>query len=83
MDDVAVKSPDGSLVALTALERVSPGHHRIHFAPQITFGDYAVTVGPNITDLAGHAMDQDGNGLPGQPSDVYNGLLTTDSSRSS
>jgi hypothetical protein len=30
-----------------------------------------VSVGPNITDFFGNQMDQNGNGLPGEPSDYY------------
>ena len=36
-------------------------------APQSAVGTYTLTVGPNVTDLAGNAMDQDQDGTtPGR-----------------
>src|SRR5262249_57177823 len=34
-------------------------------------GTYNLGVGPNITDVAGNAMDQNGNGVNGEPGDAY------------
>jgi hypothetical protein len=40
---------------------------QISFAPQFRTGNYQLTVGAGVVDTAGVAMDQNGNGTPGQP----------------
>jgi hypothetical protein len=40
--------------------------------PQTALGNYQLVIGPNILDLAGTPMDQDGNGIPGEiPGDEF------------
>jgi hypothetical protein len=39
----------------------------VAFTPQTALGNYTLVIGPNITDLNGNAMDQDFNGIPGEP----------------
>jgi hypothetical protein len=39
----------------------------IFFAPQTTTGIYTMVLGPDIHDVYGNAMDQDGNDIPGEP----------------
>src|SRR5262249_1807857 len=51
--------------------RLSNNVWQISFAPQIAQGTYNVTLGPNITDIAGNAMNQNGNGTNGEPADVF------------
>src|SRR5207253_9533033 len=44
----------------------------ITFAKQTTLGIYTMVLGPDIRDLAGNPMDQDGDGIPGEvPGDSY------------
>ena len=53
----------------------------ITFRPQTILGDYTLVLGPNILDLAGNAMDQDGDGRNGEdPADRYAALFTIGSS---
>jgi hypothetical protein len=63
---------------------------RVSFNPQVATGSYTMLVGPDIRDLAGHRMDQNGNGIDGEmPGDTYvatfgiQGLRVTASSVSS
>jgi hypothetical protein len=44
----------------------------IGFAPQFITGGYTMVIGPDIRDLAGHQMDQDGNFVEGEfPGDAF------------
>jgi len=43
----------------------------VFFDAQTTPGSYSMTIGPDIEDEKGNQMDQDRNGIPGEPSDVY------------
>jgi len=47
----------------------------LSFSPQDVRGSYRLTVGPDITDVAGNAMDQDNDGSNGEPSDAYTGTV--------
>jgi hypothetical protein len=66
--------PSG-LIAVTAVTPVTGSGNRqfdISFPTQRTLGNYAMVIGPDIRDLAGHEMDQDDNGIPGEiPGDQY------------
>jgi hypothetical protein len=44
----------------------------ITFAPQVITGVYQMLIGPDIRDMAGHQMDQNGNFIEGEiPGDMY------------
>jgi hypothetical protein len=34
-------------------------------------GSYTMVIGPDVRDTFGHPMDQNGNGIPGEPDDAY------------
>jgi subtilase family serine protease len=51
------------------VERLDARRYRVHFASQSREGAYQVTVGPEIQDLAGNRMDQDGDGEKGEAAD--------------
>ena len=70
------------LVALEVMQKVAgvtaldATTYRIDLADAIGEGEYHVFVGPDVADLAGNSMDQDRNGVGGQPSDIYNFRFT-------
>jgi hypothetical protein len=68
---VAITRPDGGTVAVGGIAEVGLNRFHISFAGQTLVGQYHVRVGPNVADLAGNLMNQDGNGIPGEPGDVY------------
>jgi RHS repeat-associated protein len=68
---VAITRPDGGAVAVASITAVGLNRFRISFAAQTLVGQYHVRVGPNVADLAGNLLDQNGNGIPGEPGDVY------------
>jgi hypothetical protein len=70
---VNLSGPNGP-IPITGIDSVSGTDDtvfRISFPPQMTTGHYTLVVGPNIADLAGRSMDQDGDGVGGDVDDVY------------
>jgi hypothetical protein len=43
----------------------------VQFDPLTVSGPYTLVIGPNVNDVYGNAMDQDGDLTPGEPTDVY------------
>lgn len=69
LDDVVLlEGPHGSIDPV-AINQVAPGEFEVTFAPQNDQGDYQLVVGPAIRDIAGNWMDQDGDGIQGEPND--------------
>jgi subtilisin-like proprotein convertase family protein len=81
-DVVGLSGPFGPLAPLAVTP--VPGNDRqfdIWFDPQSTSGDYALDLGPHITDLAGNEVDQNGDGFPGEDGgDDYLASFTLSSS---
>jgi hypothetical protein len=76
-EDVTLYGPTGSLIPVTVLSVSGTGDTQfdLAFANQTVRGVYRLTVGPNVTDLAGNPMNQNGNGVNGEPADAYNGTV--------
>jgi len=75
-DDVTISGPGGAIAA-TGVASADNSEYRIAFAPQTVRGQYALTVGPQISDLAGNLMDQNGDGTGGEAQhDVFSFALT-------
>ena len=94
MNQITITGPNGQVVTPLTVTDVSvppPGlanpHNvwKITFAPQTADGIYTFSVGPNVTDLVGNPMDQNGNGVNGEnPGDVFTftvALNSTDDGR--
>jgi len=57
--------------------QVSGDQLTVWFTAQTTAGDYTMVLGTGIQDLAGNALDQDGDGTPGETTDdTYTATLT-------
>jgi subtilisin family serine protease/subtilisin-like proprotein convertase family protein/DNA-binding cell septation regulator SpoVG len=70
-DIASFTGPQGP-IAVTGVSVVPNSMNRkftVAFAPQIAHGTYEMILGPNITDRAGNPMDQDGDGILGEPLD--------------
>jgi hypothetical protein len=65
-DVVSLTGPGGA-VTPTDVARLSETEYAVEFPVQSDPGAYTIVVGPDITDVAGNAMDQDGDGTPGEP----------------
>jgi len=73
--DVTLNGPGGAVA--TGVTQVNATTFDVTFAAQSAFGTYSVTVGPNILDLAGNAMNQDNDLTNGEATqDQYTGSAT-------
>ncbi len=62
--------PDGSDIPVTGITPVDGSGDKqfdVTFPSQHTLGNYQMVLGPDIEDTDGNAMDQNGNGIPGEP----------------
>lgn len=76
VDDVTLSGPDG-LVTPTAITQVDAVTFEILFETQTTFGEYTLQVGPDVADLDGHLMNQDGDDVNGENGeDAFTHTLT-------
>ena len=61
---------------MLSVTRLDDTHYRVSFVPQYVNGTYTLQIGPNVLDLAGNAMDQNRDSVPGQdPEDRYEGTF--------
>ncbi len=67
---VAITGPLGAIAA-SSITKVDDADYAIQFPAQTIAGTYTFQVGPDILDLVGGAMDQNGDGTPGEPNDVF------------
>ncbi|MFN7805735.1 MAG: cadherin domain-containing protein, partial [Planctomycetaceae bacterium] len=67
-NQVTLAGPSGAITVGTP-SRIAAKTWRIPFAKQSASGDYTLTVGPGVRDLAGNALDQDADGVPGEATD--------------
>jgi hypothetical protein len=78
-DQVTLTDPNGNPVTITQ-DHIVPNAdgtvYTISFNPRTALGQYTLTVGPNVTDVHGNPMDQDFDGIPGEPTDVYHAAFT-------
>lgn len=70
--DFSLAGPAGT-VAITGVTVTSTGNGRV---VRVAFssgavGNYSLAIGPNIADLTGNLMDQNGNGTPGESGDSF------------
>ena len=66
--DVRLVGPQGAVFA-TSVQSLGDDRYALEFPPRSAPGGYELQVGPGILDLAGNAMDQDGDGVPAEPGD--------------
>ena len=72
-----VQISDGvSTIAATSVTKVDNQRYEIQFPSQDKAGEYSVSIGPQITDMAGLQMDQNQNGTQGESSDAFEATFT-------
>ncbi|HQL08550.1 MAG TPA: Ig-like domain-containing protein, partial [Lentisphaeria bacterium] len=77
IEDAVLTVPGGAVVQPTSVVRLDDLTYRLAFPAQTALGDYTLAVGPEIADLAGNVMDQDGDGTGGEAAeDMFTGVLT-------
>ena len=76
--DVVLKDPQGVVVDPVIVSPVSGSGNQqfaLTFSDRTVRGTYRLTVGPNLRDSLGNAMNQDGDISNGEPSDFYSGTI--------
>lgn len=68
--DVTLSGPHGA-VSVISVTPVTNQHFRVDVEDQVALGVYTLTLGPQITDLAGNPMDQNGNDTNGEAGDAF------------
>jgi subtilisin family serine protease len=77
--NIKVTSPTGSLLTVSGISAVAGSNNEFTFniTSSSTSGIYTIQVGPNILDLAGNKMNQDGDTINGElTQDVYSASFT-------
>lgn len=67
--DVVNLAGPGGAIAATAVVQTAPNVFEVRFATQTELGDYSLTIGPGVADLAGNQMNQDGDATNGEAGD--------------
>lgn len=69
VSDVASLTGPAGAIAPTSVTRVMDTQYRVEFESQSSAGAYQLVIGPGVADTSGNAMDQDGDGVNGEPAD--------------
>ncbi|HUG93232.1 MAG TPA: Ig-like domain-containing protein, partial [Planctomycetaceae bacterium] len=64
-DVVSLNGPDGA-IAVAEVNQLDLTRFDVLFAKQLVPGEYTLVIGPDIQDLAGNSLDQDGDGVGGE-----------------
>jgi subtilisin family serine protease/uncharacterized protein (DUF2141 family) len=72
--DVTLTGPAGAITP-TAVTAITDMQYAVSFPSQSNLGTYTVSVGPGVRDRLGRAMDQNQNGIPGEPTDIFVGTF--------
>ncbi|MEM6473221.1 MAG: Ig-like domain-containing protein, partial [Planctomycetota bacterium] len=70
LDDLSTLTTPNGVVPIQSITPVSESRFRLGFTEQREWGDYSVSIGPGIQDLAGNSMDQNSDGVTDQ-TDVF------------
>lgn len=73
-DVLNLTDPTGNAISVTGITPVGTDGMTfdVTFAPQAALGEYSITTGPDILDLAGYQIDQNHDGINGEnPSDQF------------
>ncbi|MBN2513813.1 MAG: LamG domain-containing protein, partial [Sedimentisphaerales bacterium] len=74
LDDIQIVGPQGAVDPNQIIDiiQIDDSEYQVQFLPQVIPGRYSFSIGPNLTDINGYAMDQDQDGTLGEPSvDVF------------
>jgi subtilisin family serine protease/subtilisin-like proprotein convertase family protein len=83
-DIVSFSGPSGGITTSYTIREVSGGGGKVYdivFGVQSVPGTYSMVIGPDIRDLSGNKMNQNGNGVNGEdPGDCYTATVVLGSS---
>src|SRR5262249_44816501 len=76
-NDITLVDPLGRAIGISAISFVVGNTYRLSFASQNTNGTYNLSIGPEIEDTAGNTLDQNSDGVSGDPTlDVFHASFT-------
>jgi subtilisin-like proprotein convertase family protein len=70
-DIVSFNGPDGPIAVTSVAAASGTRQFDINFDPQTTLGEYTLVLSPQITDVEGHLIDQDRDGLGAEDPDDF------------
>ncbi len=77
--DIQLTGPGGDAIPVTSV-RLVPGSGGTEFdvsvPTQVTPGQYTLLLGPDVRDVSGNPMDQNGNGVNGEADDAFVGSFS-------
>ncbi len=72
IDDLHIADPNQDDLPALDVEAISATEFKVHLPGSVVPGTYTIVVGPDILDLAGNPMNQDGDDTNGEPDeDAY------------
>ncbi len=74
-EDIVLVGPQG-VVTVNNPTLVSGNTFQFTVDTQVASGVYTLTIGPDVTDVAGNPMDRNGNAINGEPEDVFTHQVT-------
>ncbi|MBE7502048.1 MAG: hypothetical protein HS113_17490, partial [Verrucomicrobiales bacterium] len=76
-DKLAIQGPVGPVLC-SGVSEIGDRLYRFDFPPQSEQGSYHFTLLPTLLDAEGFMLDQDADGIPGEPEDAFNFTLVLD-----
>ncbi|MBE7504277.1 MAG: hypothetical protein HS113_29105 [Verrucomicrobiales bacterium] len=76
-DKLVIQGPVGPVVC-SGVSEIGDRLYRFAFPPQTEQGAYRFTLLPTLLDIEGFPLDQDLDGIPGEPEDAFNFTLVLD-----
>jgi hypothetical protein len=78
------RDPNGNQIPIVSITPVAGSNNTqfdVAFPQQTQAGTYTMVIGPKVRDRSGHQMDQDNDGVTGQPDDAFTGTFTIEGAR--
>ncbi|MCW5553064.1 MAG: Ig-like domain-containing protein [Verrucomicrobiae bacterium] len=76
-NQISIHGPAG-IIMPTGISEIGDRLYRFAFPPQTENGSYRFTLSQTLLDLDGFQLDQNANGIPGEPEDAYSFTLILD-----
>jgi RHS repeat-associated protein len=70
-EDLDIRDENSITYPVTNIETVLPNQFRLNFAADLPARNYTLAIGPDIMGLSGLLIDQNGNGVSGEITDIF------------
>ena len=68
---VELKSPEGQEIDIVQVTDIGGNVYELTISPQTSYGQYTLSVGTGVMDMAGNCLNQNGNDIFGESDDGY------------